>query len=296
MARAFQAGSRLTSFSQHRGFSLGCRALAATLGRRDIVVRLNDDASFAFPFGDGYWSLLLDRCFRYEDEIERVLTAVRDVDYAFVDCGANFGYWSTLVSSRPYGSHPVLAVEASLANHEKLSRNAELNGGRFTALHRAIGSANGHAWLSGRKHEALSIGQRSDRGAGEYVEVITLDVLLDDSIVASRSRLIVKLDVEGLEIAAIEGGRRMLQRDALLIVEDHGSDRSHAVSRHILAQTPFKIFVLEPLTERFISLNDVSMLDRIKTNPSIGYNVFATASPYWQRQLSGIASRAAHIA
>src|SRR3989442_10734459 len=25
-------------------------------------------------------------------------------DYTFIDCGANFGYWSVLVTSRPFGS------------------------------------------------------------------------------------------------------------------------------------------------------------------------------------------------
>ena len=79
-----------------------------------------------------------------------------DVDYCFVDGGANFGFWSVLVSSRPFGSHPVIAIEASSANAAKLERNAELNGGRFKVLHRAIGSTTGNqVWLSGAKHEAL---------------------------------------------------------------------------------------------------------------------------------------------
>ena len=81
---------------------------------------LNDDARFAFPFGDGYWSLLLDRGFVYEGEIEQFLRSVADVDYGFVDGGANFGFWSVLASSRPFGSHPVIAIEASSVNAAKL--------------------------------------------------------------------------------------------------------------------------------------------------------------------------------
>ena len=104
-----------------------------------------------FPFGDGYWSLLLDRGFVYEGEIERFLRSVADVDYGFIDGGANFGFWSVLVSSRPFGSHPVIAIEASSANAAKLARNAELNGGRFKVLHRAIGSTHRRPGLAQRR-------------------------------------------------------------------------------------------------------------------------------------------------
>lgn len=290
VARAFQASSKASSLYHHRGFSVGCRALAPVIGERDIDVQLNDDAHFTFPFGDGYWSLLLDRSFSYEDEINRVLASLADVDYAFLDCGANFGFWSVLVSSRPYGSHPALAVEASTSNYAKLARNATLNGKRFKTLHGAVGEVAGTAWLHGHKHEALSIRDDQQGPSGEQVEVLTLNSLLEDRFLRSRSRLVVKLDVEGMEIAAIKSGQRLLDRDAILIVEDHGSDRDHTVSRYILEHTPFRIFVLDPRDQSYKSVTDVSMLDQIKTNSSIGYNVFATQSRFWEERLM-LASR-----
>ena len=115
-ALAFAAGAKASAPMHHRGFSIGCRMITSMIDQREIVVMLNDDARFAFPFGDGYWSLLLDRSFVYEGEIERFLRSVADVDYGFVDGGANFGFWSVLASSRPFGSHPVIAIEASSAN------------------------------------------------------------------------------------------------------------------------------------------------------------------------------------
>jgi FkbM family methyltransferase len=283
--RAFQAGAKASAPYQHRGFSVGCRVLAPIVGQRDIVVQLNDDARFAFPFGDGYWSLLLDRSFTYEDDINRVLTAVADADFAFIDCGANFGFWSVLVSSGAYGGHPALAVEPSQFNHARLLRNASLNGDRFKVMHCAIGAARGHAWLHGHKHEALSICPGGDQSASEHVEVVTLDDLLKDEPWASAPRLIVKLDVEGMEIAAIKGGPRLLQRDTMLVVEDHGSDRVHGVSRYLLGETAYRIFVFDPRSERVVPLNDVSLLDGIKANPSIGYNIYATNCRFWEDRL-----------
>ena len=106
-ALAFAAGAKASAPMHYRGFSVGCRMIISVIDQREIVVLLNADASFAFPFGDGYWSLLLDRSFVYEGEIERFLLSIADFDYCFVDGGANFGFWSVLVSSRAFGSHPV---------------------------------------------------------------------------------------------------------------------------------------------------------------------------------------------
>src|SRR4051794_29296753 len=54
-----------------------------------------------------------------------------DVDYTLLDCGANYGYWSVLVSSAPYGSHKAIAIEPSSENFAKLANNAQINGNRL---------------------------------------------------------------------------------------------------------------------------------------------------------------------
>ena len=295
-ALALLAGSKTTASCHHRGFSLGCRALATLTGQRDISVRLNEDASFAFPFGDGYWSLLLDRSFSYEDDVNRVLASVADVDYAMIDCGANFGFWSVLASSGPYGARTVVAVEPSSANFAKLRHNADLNGGRFEALHLAVGSKRGIASLEGHKHEARRVEYGHTGVTGERVEVVTINDLLDHPLLADRSRLIVKLDVEGMEIAAINGGSLLFERETILIVEDHGSDRAHTVSRYILDELGLRVVAFDPLIRQFVRLDDVSMLDRIKQSPTIGYNVFATNSSFWKDRLQRVPPRALRYA
>ena len=292
---ALQAGAKISGLFEHRGFSIGCKAVRSMLVERDVIVRLNGDAAFAFPFGDGYWSMLLDRNFVYEPELEQFLKGVAEVDYTFVDCGANFGMWSVLVSSRPFGGHAAIAVEASPANFARLERNARLNGGRFKVLNRAIGgTTGGTARISGKKHEALSIVPDGGPGRGEEVAIIALDSLLDEGLVAPSRRLVVKLDVEGMEIEAIKGGRRMGQADTVIVCEEHGSDREHTVSRFIMNETPYRVFVLDPETGGFERLVDLATLDRIKVASSIGYNVFATTSPFWEERLKSTKSPARH--
>lgn len=285
-ALAMKAGARLTEPFAHRGFSLGCRILSTALDGRETVAQLNEDARFAFPFGDGYWSVLLDRRYVYEAELERFLMNVVDVDYTFVDCGANYGLWSVLVSSRPFGSHPAIAIEASSRNAAKLARNAAINGDRFTVRHQAIGAtAGGTARLSGRKHEAFTIAAAEGAAFCEDVPMVSLDSLLDDGSLAPGGRFIVKLDVEGVEIDALKGGRRLLDADSIILCEEHGADRSHGVTRHVLAQPGCREFVLDPATGRFEEVREPGFLDHIKTNHAVGYNVFVTKSPFWAERL-----------
>lgn len=294
-ALAFMAGSKASAPMHYRGFSIGCRVIASMIDKREIVTLLNDDARFAFPFGDGYWSLLLDRSFVYEGEIERFLLSIADVDYCFVDGGANFGFWSVLVSSRPFGSHPVIAIEASSANAEKLERNAALNGGRFKVLRRAVGLTTGNqVWLSGAKHEAFRVGEANGSEAGESVEMIALDSLLDQGLVSPGQRLVIKLDIEGMEVEAMKGAKRLLENDAVIIVEDHGADRAHTVSRYLLNETPCRLFVFDPASQRYEPLIDVSMLDRIKASTVFGYSIFATTSSAWAERIRSIPPSTRH--
>ena len=288
-AVALTLGSKVSSNFSHRGYNRCANLLRKTLAERNIEIKLNEDAIFAFPYGDGYWSKLLNRTFSYEDELDLLFKASADVDYTLLDCGANYGYWSVLVSSKPYGSHKAIAVEPSSANFAKLANNADINNGRFEVMNCAIGAARGRARLSGTKHEAFSIAGAQDKG--EEVPVIALDNLLDDGKVSSGSKFLIKLDVEGVEIEAIRGGARLLKEDSVILCEEHGNDRKHTVSRYILEQTPLKLIVYDPRSNRMETVTDLSILDRIKVSTHVGYNVFGTASAFWQDRISALNAR-----
>lgn len=285
-ALALATGSKISSHFSHRGYNMCANLLRKTLPERDIDIKLNADATFAFPYGDGYWSKLLNRSFSYEDELELLFLHSADVDYTLLDCGANYGYWSVLVSSAPYGSHKAIAIEPSSQNFAKLKNNAEINGNRFEAMKCAIGAARGTARLSGTKHEALSIAGGGD--SGEEVPVIALDNLLDDGKVSAGGKFLIKLDVEGVEIEAIKGGMRLLQGDSVLLCEEHGNDPHHTVSRYILEQTPLKLIVYDPRSNLLETVTELSILDRIKVSTHVGYNVFGTASAFWQDRISAL--------
>jgi FkbM family methyltransferase len=291
-ALALTTGSKISSHFSHMGYIACANLLRKTLPERNIAIKLNPDAVFEFPYGDGYWSKLLNRSYNYEDELEVLFKDAADVDYTLIDCGANYGYWSVLVSSKPFGSHKAIAIEPSGQNYPKLLNNAAINGNRFECMKCAIGETRGTARLSGTKHEAFSIAGGASMG-GEDVPVIALDSLLEDGKVQASGKYLIKLDVEGVEIAAIKGGKRLLEGDSVIICEEHGSDRSHAVSRFILEHTPLKLLVYDPRSNRMETVTELSILDRIKVSTHVGYNVFGTASAFWQNRIDALNAKAA---
>ena len=290
-ALALTAGSKISSHFSHLGYNGCANLLRKALPERNIAIRLNEDATFEFPYGDGYWSKLLDRSYSYEDELELLFRHSRDVDYTLLDCGANYGYWSVLVTSKPFGAHRAIAFEPSSDNFAKLANNAAVNGNRFETLKCAIGSAKGTARLSGTKHEAFSIANGTN--GGEEVPVMALDDLLTDGRIAPGGKYLIKLDVEGVEIDAIKGGTKLLAADSVIICEEHGNDPDHTVSRYILDQTPLKLIVYDPRSNRLETVSELSILDRIKVSTHVGYNVFGTSSAFWQERIAALNADAA---
>ena len=253
-ALALSTGSKISSHFSHRGY-IGCaNLLRKTLPERNIAIKLNPDAMFEFPYGDGYWSVL--------------------------------------VSSQPFGAHKAIAIEPAGQNFPKLANNAAINNNRFETLKCAIGSSRGTARLSGTKHEAFSIAGDGG-GDGEDVPVIALDNLIDDGKISADGKYLIKLDVEGVEIEAIKGGTRLLEGDSVVLCEEHGNDRQHTVSRYILEKTPLKLIVYDPRSGRMETVSDLSILDRIKVSTHVGYNVFGTASAFWQDRIKALNAKAA---
>jgi hypothetical protein len=84
-----------------------------------------------------------------------------------------------------------------------------------------------------------------------------------------------------------------MQADSVLLCEEHGSDRAHTVSRYILEETPLKLIVYDPRSGRLETVTELSILDRIKVSTHVGYNVFGTASAFWQDRINALNAKAA---
>jgi FkbM family methyltransferase len=277
---------RLSYFVQTRLLRIRYRKLWAFLERKlaskPAQMVMPGVGCYAFDLLDGYWNRLAVREFTYEPEVARVLMALRASNWLFVDCGANFGYWSIVASSPAMGSKPTVAVEASSASYTNLVHNADLNGGRFVTLRRAIAERGGQLvafslpsmdTLAGHsaRHVVLDV---PDADRVEMVETVTIDDVVEDCVRRFDERpegIVVKLDVEGNEIAALLGAQRVLRENCLLLYEDHGSDSAHAVTNYLWRSTGMRVFHVASETgiRRVESSED---LDRIKVDIGVGYN------------------------
>lgn len=259
-------------------------------GKQAFQIRFSDGRSFEFPFADGYWSILLDRKTVYSPEFEPLFAAIADIDYCFVDCGANFGYMSVLATSEAAGKKRAVAIEADPSSAAQARRNAELNDGRFTVLHRAVYSESGKTVrIAGAKHEARSI-LEDDHGGAE-VETLSLSDLVRNLDIPSERPILLKLDLEGVEIDALKGADGLLRHPTLIVYEEHGGDPSHAVSHHLRDEMDMRLWFAGYRGDALTELKNDSDLDRIKRNPRNGYDLFASRDALWLQRLELIAQR-----
>jgi FkbM family methyltransferase len=279
--RLIAAAGLCTKPLHYRGLWRLCRLIGGGDGAgaaHNVTVRLNDDSLFAFDVHDPYWSRLLASGFTYEPEIEGVLRAFADVPYTFVDAGANLGYWSILASSREFGAHTAIAIEAASGTFERLRDNAALNANRFECLRGAVSEHGGMSvtFAISAHHSSSGIADSGEipavRGT-EEVPTLTLDDVVAERG-AAADPVIVKLDVEGAEIAALRGARSLLESDALLLYEDHGKDPEAEISAAVL-ELGWTVFLRS--SRGFVPAN-LGDIRRHKRRPNVAYNLIACRS------------------
>ena len=247
-----------------------------------VNVTLNEDANFLYPKADPYWSIAL-AAGPYEPEINWLLLRASERPYQMIDAGANYGFWSIVASSAPYGRHSAVAVEPSRVNFTWLLRNASANGNRFQTLRRAVFDQSGmQVTLYGKRPGGLSL--RKDWHPDESdtfednIETVTLDAIADCYFPNRKYPAIIKLDVEGSEIEGIKGAHRLINDGSLMIYEDHGKESMHPLSHFVLSLDGIDIWNVDP-NQRVTRITTIAQVAAIKTSPRTGYNFFFCKRP-----------------
>jgi FkbM family methyltransferase len=151
-------------------------------------------------------------------EAMRRLLAEGDV---FYDVGANVGFFA-LLGTRFVGPRGrVYAFEPVPENAEAIRANAELNAlDNVTVVEKAIGAAAGRDRLllvedlSWSHLESLGWHPRTESAV--EVDVVAIDDLVRDGAIEPPA--LVKIDVEGSEVAVLEGMRETIERHRPAIV------------------------------------------------------------------------------
>jgi len=123
-------------------------------------------------------------------------------------------------------------------------------------------------------HAGAHIADVPAEGVGvEAVVTISVDELAATHHLTDA--IILKLDVEGYELPALKGARRVLQGRALAIYEEHGSRRSCEPTQMLLADG-FDVFFME--ADSLVPVRSVADVAARMSNEHRGYNLLATRS------------------
>lgn len=245
-----------------------------------VVVPLFKRSRINIFLADYYWSRLLFSDFVYEPEVARVLARHLDPGCVFLDLGANVGYWSIFASETITEPDHILAVEASRSTFDRLRGNAAINGNTFTTQQAAVTERTGESisFVTEKGHAAARIteaGEHFDSGQRiETVTTVSIDTLVERLKLEDTNRIVIKLDVEGAEVAALKGAAQTLRRENLLLIyEDHGSDPDCAVSRFVIEELGLAVYMVEDFgPARAVALADIAAS---KIDPLKGYNFVA---------------------
>lgn len=209
----------------------------AALGRvwRWQVASRLIDAPVALPFVEGT-SLLVRTgmtgatgnwyCGLHElPEMAFVLHVLRETDL-FVDVGANIGSYSVLAGGA-VGAR-VIAVEPVPETAKALAQNVALNGISDRCRVRQVGIAkrNGQLRFTSSLDTVNHVVEGDERGGVIEVPVLTLDDMLQGEVPT-----LMKIDVEGYELAVLEGGLQTLMSPDLVavIMETNGSGERYGI-------------------------------------------------------------------
>ncbi|WP_254656385.1 MULTISPECIES: FkbM family methyltransferase [unclassified Roseovarius] len=250
-----------------------------------VTLHAADAAPYRIALNDGYWTRFALYRAPYEPEVDTVLRAAAGATPLFCDLGANMGYWTTRAAPL---FEQVIAVEASAQTFERLYGNAaQLYG--VTLHHAAIHATSGEVLTFVNTHLShASARLMGDTPAGTEDRTETVTTLAIDDLVPPGTAALIKLDVEGAEIAAITGAARALADGSVLIYEDHGNDPACTVSAHLLAQPGLSLYSTET---GLTSMPDTATIRALKTDPFKGYNFLAarTDSPLLAQIAQGFA-------
>ncbi|GAB3330222.1 hypothetical protein GCM10027355_36580 [Haloplanus salinarum] len=140
----------------------------------------------------------------------------------FVDIGANIGFFSLFVGNRNNDCR-VDAFEPAPHNLTRLIENVRLNPAALNINGYAVGDYNGEINLQvSRRHPGETTVAGTPKSESETETVITTVRRLDDCL--DEHPDVIKLDIEGAEVAALRGANSVLSETPELLLELHPSN------------------------------------------------------------------------
>lgn len=198
----------------------------------------------------------------YEPELQAAVRELIPEGAVVYDVGANIGYISLLLAKAVGSRGRIFAFEALPSNQAQLRRNLALNGmkERVKVIDQAVTDVSGQVrFLVHASGGMGKVAGSAGRVETYQSEVITPAVSLDDFVYAHGNppAQVIKMDIEGGEVLALPGMRRLLlEEHPLMIMELHGPESSQA-AWEALTSAGYDLFWLRHGNPRIASLEEL---------------------------------------
>ena len=212
----------------------------------------------------------------YEEQETELFKKIVRGGMVVVDIGANIGYY-TLIAASIVGEHgKVFAFEPEPKNHALLVKNIEANGyENIIAVPKAVSDKGGSTrlFLSPDGNTGWHRIYDSEDGWNSIeIETVTLDEFFQGK---EESIDVIKMDVEGSEMAVLQGMTRILERNDKLIIFTEffpallkKSGASPEGYLNELEKHGFKLYKIgEPM--RLIDTDDIGRLSAIEQHANL---------------------------
>lgn len=188
----------------------------------------------------------------YEPNLQQAIKDLIQPGQVVYDVGANVGYISLSLARAVTATGHVHAFEALPDNFARVQKNIQLNSlqDAITPVHAAvIDSSHPVTFLVGPSNGMGKVSGSAGRQEVVYEQSLTVPGLsLDDYIYqqGNPAPQVVKMDIEGGEVLALPGMRRILfEAHPLLLLELHGPE-SAQVARMILSEAGYRLYAMTP--------------------------------------------------
>ncbi len=199
----------------------------------------------------------------YEPEVQVAIANWVQPDSVVYDVGANIGYISLMLARAAGEGGRVIAFEAFPANLERLRHNLRLNpeGARVVVVPAAVTDHRGEAQFLVGPSGGMGKVEGSAGRQGGYLETISVPAVSLDEFVfieGNPSPQLIKMDIEGGEVLAIPGMRRLLREARpIILLEIHGSKSADTAWDELVA-AEYRIHRME---EGYPTINSADEMD-----------------------------------
>jgi FkbM family methyltransferase len=186
----------------------------------------------------------------YESDLQASINDLIEPGWTAFDVGANIGFVSLLFAKKLERSGKIFAFEALPINLDRLQTHVEINAldSRIDVIPAAVTASSKPVQFLIGPSGAMGKAEGSAGRTVEHREAVDVPgICLDDFVYRDGNPIpqVIKMDIEGGEVLALEGMKRLLiEAHPLILLELHGPDAAR-VSWEILSEAGYQIFRMQ---------------------------------------------------